>query len=61
MYSEGGPTTEEADLITDSVPLAVRKRQEIEKTEKLEQENREFFEGLKKAGFGVDKGPDGAE
>ena len=60
LYSEGGPTTEEADLITHSVPLAVRKRQEIEKTERLEQENKGFFEGLKKAGFEVDKGPDGA-
>lgn len=60
MYSEDGPTTEEDDLMTHSVPLALRKRLEVEKTEKLELEDKEFFEGLNKAGFGVDKGPDGA-
>ena len=60
LYSEGGPATEAADFITHSVPLALLKSREIEKTEKLELDNHEFFEGLRKAGFGVDKGPDGA-
>lgn len=60
LYSEDGPTTEAADFITHSVPLALLKSREIEKTEQLELYNHEFFEGLRKAGFGVDKGPDGA-
>lgn len=60
LYSEGGPTTEDADFMTHSVPLALLKSREIEKTEKLEVDNYEFFEGLRKAGFGIDKGPDGA-
>ena len=47
--------------MTHSVPLALRKRLEVEKTEKLELEDEEWiFEGLKNAGFGADKGPDGA-
>lgn len=44
--------------MTDSVPLALRKKLEVEKTEKLELEDKEFFEGLKNAGFGDDKGLD---
>jgi len=36
------------------------KRREIEKTEQHILENKEYFEGLEKAGFRVDKGPDGA-
>ena len=60
LYSENGPVTEEADFLTHSVPLALLKRREIEKTERLELENKEFFERLRKTGFGVDKGPEGA-
>ena len=60
LYSKDGPTTEAADFITHSVPLALLQSREIEKTEKLELENHEFFEGLRKADFWVDKGPHGA-
>jgi cation diffusion facilitator CzcD-associated flavoprotein CzcO len=60
LYSEDGPPTDEADLLTHSVPLALLKSREIEKTVRLEQENHEFFKGLRRAGFKVDKGPDGA-
>ena len=60
LYAEDGPMTEEADFITQSVPNALVKRKEIEVTGQLEQENREFFEGLKKAGFLLDRGPDGS-
>lgn len=42
LYSDDGPTTEEADFVTHSIPLALLKRREIEKTEKLELENKEF-------------------
>ena len=60
LYAEDGPVTEEADFITHSVPTALLKRREIESTEKLELENREFFEGLKRAGFQLNRGPDGS-
>ena len=60
LYAEDGPFTEEADLMTHSVPNALVKRREIEVTEKLEVENEKFFQGLKRAGFELDRGPDGS-
>ncbi|KAI1481937.1 FAD/NAD(P)-binding domain-containing protein [Daldinia eschscholtzii] len=60
LYSEDGPSTEDADFITHSVPLALLKRREIEKTDVHMLENREYFKGLERAGFSVDRGPDGA-
>jgi hypothetical protein len=49
LYGEDGPPTEDADMIFYSVPNAVAKRANIdEKT----------LQGLEKAGFKVDKGPD---
>jgi cation diffusion facilitator CzcD-associated flavoprotein CzcO len=60
LYSEDGPATEDADFLTHSIPLPLLKRREIEKTEQHMLENKEYFEGLEKAGFRVDKGPDGA-
>lgn len=60
LYSEDEPTTKDADFMTHSVPLALLKSRKIEKTKKLELDNHEFFESLQKAGFGIDKGPDGA-
>lgn len=60
LYSDTGPSTDAADFITHSVPLAVLKRREIEKTQELERNHHDFFEGLRRAGFAVDKGPDGA-
>ncbi|ATY66649.1 flavin-binding monooxygenase [Cordyceps militaris] len=60
LYSEDGPTTEDADFITHSVPLPVLKRKEIEKTDEHMLENKEYFEALQKAGFRIDRGPDGA-
>ena len=32
----------------------------MEKTQELERNHHDFFEGLRRAGFAVDKGPDGA-
>lgn len=60
LYSEDGPAIEDADFLTHSVPLPLLKRREIEKTDRHMLENKEYFEGLKQAGFSVDRGPDGA-
>ena len=60
LYCEDGPSTDDADFLTHSIPLAVLKRREIEKTQRLERDSYQFFEGLRKAGFKVDRGPDGA-
>ncbi|OAQ99480.1 hypothetical protein LLEC1_02333 [Akanthomyces lecanii] len=60
LYSEDGPPTEDADFITHSVPLPVLKRKEIEKTDEHMLENKQYFEALEKAGFKIDRGPDGA-
>ncbi|KAK3365104.1 hypothetical protein B0T24DRAFT_652243 [Lasiosphaeria ovina] len=60
LYSEDGPAAEDADFLTHSVPLPLLNRREIEKTDQHMIENKEHFEGLEKAGFRVDRGPDGA-
>ena len=60
LYAEDGPMTEEADFMTHSVPNALVKRKEMEVTERLELEYKEFFEGLRRVGFKLDRGPDGS-
>ena len=60
LYAEDGPSTEDADLVTQSLPNALMKRNQIEVTERLQQDYHHFFDGLRKAGFALDNGPDGA-
>ncbi|KAF2204248.1 FAD/NAD(P)-binding domain-containing protein [Delitschia confertaspora ATCC 74209] len=60
LYTEDGPSTEDADLLSYSVPIPVLKRNEIEGTRILEFQHKEFFERLRSVGFLVDSGPDGA-
>lgn len=60
LYKEDGPQVEEADLLTQSLPLALLKRLQIDTTDQIHREYDEFFERLERAGFRVDRGPDGA-
>lgn len=60
MYTEDGPAVEDADLLTQSMPLALLKTQQIEVTARLRQENSEFYTGLEAAGLKLDWGTDGA-
>ncbi|KAF5971307.1 putative flavin-containing protein [Fusarium bulbicola] len=59
LYSEDGPPTDDADFLTHSVPFPLLKRREIEKTDQVMLQNKEYFDSLEKVGFRVDRGPDG--
>ncbi|KAH7309304.1 hypothetical protein BKA65DRAFT_601543 [Rhexocercosporidium sp. MPI-PUGE-AT-0058] len=60
LWSEDGPPTDDADIMFMSVPNAVVKRMNIDMTDVQAGEDSETLEGLEKAGFRLDKGPDGS-
>jgi cation diffusion facilitator CzcD-associated flavoprotein CzcO len=60
LYFEGGPPVEDADIIFHSIPNPVLKRLNIDGTARMAERDRELLDGLEKAGFKLDKGPDDA-
>ncbi|KAJ4513954.1 hypothetical protein HRR83_004881 [Exophiala dermatitidis] len=60
LYSEGGPPVDDADLWLHSLPSEVLKALQIKITELQEQYDKKTLDGLAKAGFGLDRGPEGA-
>ncbi|EPS35353.1 hypothetical protein H072_11293 [Dactylellina haptotyla CBS 200.50] len=62
LYSEGGPDPEEADLLAFSVPNAVLKyhHQGLIAGLRAPDKDGKIIDGLNKAGFVTDDGPDGA-
>lgn len=58
QYEEGGPPTEDADLLSWGTPSEVLKAVHYEITKLHQEKDRATLEGLAKAGFKVDKGPD---
>lgn len=58
VYEEGGPPTEDADLLAWSAPAEVLKATHREVTRMQQAMDRETLEGLGRAGFKVDRGPD---
>lgn len=60
LYSEEGPPVEDADLIAHSMPNAVLKALHIASVEKQNEIDKDTIEGLTRAGFKVDNGPDQA-
>ncbi|RFU73684.1 hypothetical protein TARUN_8556 [Trichoderma arundinaceum] len=59
-YSENGPPLEDVDMLTHSYPIAVLKSLQISVAKKQAENDRATLEGLIRAGFNVDSGPDGA-
>ncbi|KAH8777609.1 dimethylaniline monooxygenase (N-oxide forming) [Diaporthe sp. PMI_573] len=57
-YEEGGPPTEDADLLSWGTPAEVTKAQHNEITKLHQVHDKATLEGLAKAGFKTDKGPD---
>lgn len=57
-YEEGGPPTEDADLAAWATPAEVLKAVHREYTETQQARDGAMLEGLRKAGFVADKGPD---
>jgi hypothetical protein len=58
LYGEDGPPTEDADILFHSIPNAVLKRMNIDLTNVQNKTDAKTLEGLEKAGFKLDKGPD---
>lgn len=60
LYSEDGPPTEDADLIFNSVPNYVHVPHQKKVAEQIAEFDRDMLAGLRKAGFKVGMGVDGA-
>lgn len=60
LYEEGGPDTEDADLLFMSIPNAVLKRMHVDATIEISKRDEKLRVGLEKAGFKLDNGPDDA-
>ena len=60
LYEEGGPDTEDADLLFMSIPNAMLKRLHVDATKEIKKRDAELLAGLEKAGFKLDSGPDEA-
>ncbi|EGY21420.1 indole-3-pyruvate monooxygenase YUCCA1 like protein [Verticillium longisporum] len=60
LYSETSPPVEEADLLLHSLPASVLKADQVLITAKQNAMDRDTIDGLERAGFKVDRGPDDA-
>ncbi|KAL2209073.1 FAD/NAD(P)-binding domain-containing protein [Sarocladium strictum] len=60
LYSEDGPPVDDADLMLHGLPTSVLKALQIQIAERQAEHDKELLEGLDRAGFKVDRGPDGA-
>ncbi|KAH7040920.1 flavin-binding monooxygenase-like protein [Microdochium trichocladiopsis] len=60
LYSEVGPPVEDADMMFIGTPWPLHKALNVEATRISFEADRPMLEGLTKAGFKLDKGPDGA-
>jgi hypothetical protein len=60
LYGEDGPPTHDADTIFHSIPNPVAKRINIDATRAQNKTDEKMLQGLEKAGFKLDKGPDDA-
>ena len=58
LYEEGGPDTEDADLIFMSIPNQMLKRMHVDATKEISKRDEQLRTGLEKAGFKLDNGPD---
>ncbi|KAL9044858.1 MAG: hypothetical protein Q9214_002033 [Letrouitia sp. 1 TL-2023] len=60
LYDEGGPETEDADILFMSIPNAMLKRMHQDATAEISRRDEPTLKGLEKAGFKLDSGPDDA-
>ncbi|CDM31640.1 hypothetical protein DTO013E5_2088 [Penicillium roqueforti] len=59
LYEEDGPALADADLLLHGTPTPVMKALQIHITSQEAEHDKELLEGLEKAGFKVDRGPNG--
>lgn len=60
IYSEDGPPVDDADMLIHGLPTPVLKAIQITVAAKQAEHDKPILDGLAKAGFKVDQGPDGA-
>ena len=60
LYDETGPPTEDADLSFLSIPNPVLKRMHMDATKEISRRDKDLIQGLERAGFKTDQGPDGS-
>ncbi|KAL4862768.1 hypothetical protein BDV12DRAFT_178421 [Aspergillus spectabilis] len=60
LYEEDGPPVDDADLMLYSIPAEQFKAQQVKLTKLQNTHDKELLDGLAKAGFKVDRGPDDA-
>jgi hypothetical protein len=58
LFNEGGPPTEDSDVWLWGLPIEALKALHVGLTEKQQVHDAELLDGLTKAGFQLDKGPD---
>lgn len=59
LYEEGGPPTEDADIMFTSLPLNVVSDIHTEATKEIKRKDKELLDGLTKAGFKLNPYPPG--
>lgn len=60
LFSEDGPIVDDGDILLHGLPTPVLKALEVNTCRKQVEHDKEMLDGLKRAGFKVDHGPDGA-
>jgi cation diffusion facilitator CzcD-associated flavoprotein CzcO len=60
VYSEDGPPVDDADMLIHGKPTSVLKAEQIKVNERQAEHDKDMLEGLARAGFKVDRGPDEA-
>ncbi|ODA84175.1 hypothetical protein RJ55_02693 [Drechmeria coniospora] len=58
LYCEDGPPLEDADMMMQGLPAGVLKAIHVQVTERQVDHDKDMLEGLRKAGFKTDNGPD---
>lgn len=60
IYSEDGPQVDDADMLIHGLPTPVLKAIQVKVGERQAECDKDLLQGLDRAGFKVDRGPDGA-
>ncbi|KAJ5658508.1 uncharacterized protein N7484_002157 [Penicillium longicatenatum] len=60
LHEDGGPPTEECDIVSESLPFPVQFALSVHGTKRFAAAEKETLDGLRKAGFQLDFGVDGA-
>ncbi|PHH78378.1 hypothetical protein CDD82_3071 [Ophiocordyceps australis] len=60
LYEEDGPPVEDADILANGFPSSVLKTIHIQLGTRIQKHDRETLDGLEKAGFKTNGGPDGS-